>query len=112
MTPEWERLEYSINVPPHTGPYERPPQTDLMMELAEKLGQGFPFVRVDFFLCKGRVYFAETTFYPTGGFGIIAPREWDESLAERVALEGVYDKEYFGRLSDEVFREMALAPGV
>jgi len=110
MTPEWERLEYSINVPPHTGPYERPPQTDLMMELAEKLGQGFPFVRVDFFLCKGRVYFAETTFYPTGGFGIIAPREWDESLAERVALEGVYDKEYFGRLSDEVFREMALAP--
>ncbi len=110
MTPEWERLEYSINVPPHTGPYQRPPQTDLMMELAEKLGQGFPFVRVDFFLCKGRVYFAETTFYPTGGFGIIAPREWDESLAERVALEGVYDKEYFGRLSDEVFREMALAP--
>ncbi len=110
MTPEWERLEYSINVPPHTGPYERPPQTDLMMELAEKIAKGFPFVRVDFFLCKGRVYFAETTFYPTGGFGIITPREWDESLAERVALEGVYDKEYFGRLSDEVFREMALAP--
>ncbi|NMC16735.1 MAG: glycosyltransferase, partial [Chloroflexi bacterium] len=112
MTPEWERLEYSVNIHPHIGPFERPPQTDLMMALAEKIAKGFPFVRVDFFLCKGRVYFAETTFYPTGGFGIITPSEWDESLAERVALEGVYDKEYFGRLSDEVFREMALAPEV
>ena len=62
MMREWERRQYSINVPPHIGFTERPPQTDLMMELAEKLGRGFPFVRVDFFLCKGRVYFAEMTF--------------------------------------------------
>lgn len=110
MTPEWERLHYSVNIHPYDGSFERPPQTDLMMELAEKLGKGFPFVHVDFFLCKGRVYFAETTFYPTGGFGVVVPDGWQERLAERVALEGVYDKEYFGRLSDEVFREMALAP--
>jgi len=112
MTPMWERLDYSINVAPYNGPFQRPPQTDLMMELAEKLGQGFPFVRVDFFLCEGRVYFAEMTFYPSAGFGIILPRDMDESLAERVVLEGVYDKEYFGSLSDEVFWEMALAPEV
>jgi glycosyltransferase involved in cell wall biosynthesis len=110
MMPEWERLQYSINVPPHIGFTERPPQTDLMMELAEKLGRGFPFVRVDFFLCKGRVYFAEMTFYPRTGFGILSPGEWDRRLAERVVLEGRYDREYFGRLSDEVFREMALTP--
>ncbi len=110
MTPQWERLGYSINVRPYTAPRERPLQTDLMMELAEKLGRGFPFLRVDFMLCEERVYFAETTFYPSGGFGVISPPEWDERLGERVVLEGRYDKEYFGRLSDEVFREMALTP--
>jgi len=110
MTPQWERLPYSINVLPHAADVDRPPQTDLMMELAEKLGRGFPFVRVDFMLCRGRVYFAETTFYPTGAFGVINPPEWDEKLGERVALSGRYDTDYFGRLSDEVFREMALAP--
>jgi len=112
MTPQWERLNFSINVLPHTAPFDRPPQTDLMMELAEKLGRGFPFVRVDFMLCKGRVYFAEMTFYPSGGFGVITPPEWDEILGERVALSGRYDPDYFGRLSDEVFREMALAPDI
>ena len=110
MTPQWERLHYSINVLPNATGVERPPQTDLMMELAEKLGKGFPFVRVDFMLCKGRVYFAETTFYPTGAFGVITPPGWDEKLGERVTLAGVYDRDYFGRLSDEVFREMALTP--
>ena len=34
----------------------------------------------------------------------------DEKLGERVTLAGVYDRDYFGRLSDEVFREMALTP--
>ena len=112
MTPQWERLHYSINVLPNATGVERPQQTDMMMGLAEKLGQGFPFVRVDFMLCKGRVYFAEMTFYPTGAFGIITPPGWDERLGERVALAGVYDRDYFGRLSDEVFQEIALAPEI
>ena len=46
-----------------------PPKTfELMKELAAKLAEGFPFVRVDFYEIDGRVYFGEMTFTPAGGF--------------------------------------------
>lgn len=38
-----------------------------MMALAEKLAQGIPFVRIDFYNVDGHIYFGEFTFYPAGG---------------------------------------------
>lgn len=43
-----------------------------MIELAKKLSEGFPHVRVDFYEANGRVYFGEMTFYH---FGAIVPFE-------------------------------------
>lgn len=47
---------------------ERPKNLDKMFELASKLSEDIPFVRVDFYEVSGKLYFGELTFYPTGGF--------------------------------------------
>lgn len=40
-----------------------------MIQLAEALSKGIPFVRVDFYDVNGNVFFGELTFYPASGFG-------------------------------------------
>ena len=56
----------------------KPTHYDLMIELAEKIGSQFDFVRVDFYDTAEGVFFGEATFYPGGGFGRFYPAEWDE----------------------------------
>jgi hypothetical protein len=50
------------------GDIPRPRSLDTMIEAAEKLSQGFPFVRVDFFDIDGQAVFGEMTFTPAAGF--------------------------------------------
>lgn len=51
-----------------------------MIELAEKLSNKNPFVRIDFYYINNTIYFGEITFYPASGFGRFVPNEWDETL--------------------------------
>lgn len=53
--------------PRHQPEFEKPEEFELMKELAAKLSVGVPFVRVDFFDVKGKVFFGEFTFYDWGG---------------------------------------------
>ena len=46
-----------------------------MILLAEKLSEGFPFVRVDLYNVDGRIYFGEFTFFPAGGMS-----QWDGDI--------------------------------
>lgn len=63
-----------------------PCQYELMKELAAKLAENIPFVRIDFYEHKNRVYFGEMTFYPASGFEGFNPSEWDEKLGEWIKL--------------------------
>ena len=38
-----------------------------MVEITEELAKGIPFVRVDLYSVKNRIYFGELTFYPSSG---------------------------------------------
>jgi len=59
-----------------------------MVEIAEKLGGGvFPFVRVDFFVVNNRVYFAEFTFIPTGGYMQLTPAVVDDEWGKLLNLQ-------------------------
>ena len=40
-----------------------------MVDLAETLSEGIPFLRVDFYDVNGHIYFGEMTFFPAEGFG-------------------------------------------
>lgn len=60
---------------------ERPRQLDEMIEIAEVLGQGFDFVRVDLFAPDDRkVCFGEMTFAPAAGRMPFIPRLFDWEL--------------------------------
>jgi hypothetical protein len=49
-------------------PFQLPPETKTMIELAKLLSKPFEFVRVDFYLSQEReIYFSEFTFTPSGG---------------------------------------------
>ena len=70
---------------------EKPEQFELMIELARKLSEGLPHVRVDFYESEGKIYFGELTFFHWGGFVPFNPQEWDEVFGEWIVLSGEHD---------------------
>ena len=66
--------------------YEKPKEFELMKELAAKLSEGIPFVRIDFFDINGNVYFGEYTFFDWGGMNIFSNQEWDKKLGSWITL--------------------------
>lgn len=57
-----------------------PARLDRMMELAEKLSAGLPFLRVDFYYINGKIYAGELTFYPASGLTPFTDMEWDRIM--------------------------------
>ena len=45
--------------------------------MAERLSQGIPHLRVDFYEANGKIYFGELTFTSGSGFTPFEPEEWD-----------------------------------
>ena len=87
---DWKLMPFTRNNHPNmVKSVPRPQCYETMLMLAEKIA-GFvdnPFVRVDFYEVKGKVYFGEVTFYPEGGLGSFDPIEWDYNLGEWIKTE-------------------------
>lgn len=64
----------------------KPINFQLMFELASRLSEGIPEVRVDFYEVAGKVYFGELTFFDGSGFDKIEPFEWDQKLGGYIDL--------------------------
>lgn len=69
--------------------YTIPETWDLMKELAKKLSNGFPHLRVDFYCVEGKVYVGELTFFQGGGMMPFEPTSWDNTLGDWIDLESV-----------------------
>ena len=65
---------------------EKPKNFELMKSLAERLSQGLPHVRVDFYDVDGKVYFGEYTFFTHGGWAAFHPEEYDYKLGSYLHL--------------------------
>ncbi len=63
-----------------------PKNFELMKELAKKLSEGTPELRVDFYEVNGKVYFGEMTFFHCSGFAPFRPEKWDYTLGEWIEL--------------------------
>jgi hypothetical protein len=57
-----------------------------MRQLAARLSEGIPFVRVDFFYVGGKVYFGEFTFFDWAGLQPFDSYEQDLQLGELIQL--------------------------
>lgn len=64
----------------------KPKNFELMKNLAEKLSEGIPHVRVDLYDTGDKVYFGEMTFYHFGGFVPFEPEEWDCRIGDLLTL--------------------------
>lgn len=65
---------------------QKPDNLEEMLSLAEKLSDGIPFVRVDFYLVDGSIYFSELTFFPASGFTSFEPEKWDKTFGDWLIL--------------------------
>lgn len=84
---EFQHMPFERGYPNSENGHEKPRQFELMIELAEKLSENIPFVRVDFYDIKDRVVFGEMTFFPGGGMEEFTPDEWDYKLGEWLPLK-------------------------
>lgn len=65
---------------------EKPKGFDEMIRYAEMLSTPFPFVRADFYLLDGKVYFGELTFTPAGALDSANPPEVERLLGDMIQL--------------------------
>lgn len=64
----------------------KPDCMDEMFEIAGKLSEGIPFLRVDLYYINGRPYFGETTFFPASGFDPNILQETELLFGEKIVL--------------------------
>ncbi len=83
---EYNHLPFTNGHPNGNDEPEKPQQFELMKELAKKLSQGIPHVRVDFYEVDGKVYFGELTFSHWSGMTAFEPIEWDYTFGEWIEL--------------------------
>lgn len=84
---EWNNLHVLSDCPACDREIEKPSNLDEMLSVAEKLSEGFPYVRVDLYNNDGKIYFGELTFYPWSGYVQYSPDEWDFKFGEDFVLE-------------------------
>ncbi len=75
--PQWTHLPLSGG-PPWADPQPAPPvRLPEMIDIAQRLGTGTDFVRVDLYDVDGRIVFGELTSYPAGGDSPFFPESFD-----------------------------------
>lgn len=82
----WEKQMFERHYPMDHKNIPWPTSFEKMIELAEKLSEGYPFLRVDFYEINNRPLFGELTFFPGNGFEEFSPIEWDFKLGEWIKL--------------------------
>ncbi len=81
----WNPLPFTRHYPRRED-IPKPEKLSQMIELAERMSNRMPFVRIDFYIVHHEIYFGEYTFFPGCGFLEFDPDEWDTKLGEWIRL--------------------------
>ena len=65
-----------------------PKNLNEMILIAETLSAGIPFLRVDLYNVRGKIYFGELTFDPASGLSNWTEKRWDEEIGDMLQLRG------------------------
>lgn len=84
--PEYSIFEHDYR---HGEILPKPKNLEKMMEVAEKLAQPFPCVRVDLYNIDGKIYFGELTFTSYGGLQDFYTDEFQLLAGSQIDLSGV-----------------------
>lgn len=68
----------------------KPKELNEMLQLARKLSEGISFVRVDFYVVEGQIYFGEMTLLPGAGFTPYYPEYCDAEIGKLFQINRFY----------------------
>lgn len=88
FTPDWDLIPVRYNYPRPPVPAARPDNLEAMLAVAEALGAGVDFVRVDLYNIDGRIVVGELTNYPEAGMNVFSPACFDSWLGAQWTLAG------------------------
>lgn len=86
---DWNVMPMKRHYPNVKEGFPKPEHFDEMVMLSEKLSEGIPFLRVDFYEVAGKLKIGELTFFPASGFEKFSPESWDETLGNWISLEHI-----------------------
>lgn len=79
---EFKHLDFTNGHPNSDKELKKPDKFEEMIELAEKISEGFPHERVDLYNINGKLYFGEITFFHWSGFKPFKPEKWDRIFGD------------------------------
>lgn len=82
----WKKMDVKYGNHPNDADVPEPEHYKEMITYAKILSKDFPFVRVDFFDTAEKLYLAELTFNPGGGFTPYYPIEFNKQLGDLFVL--------------------------
>lgn len=82
----WNNLHITSDCPSADREIQKPENFEKMLQIAGKLSEDFPYVRVDLYNIGGKIYFGELTFYPWSGYVQFTPDEADYLFGEDFEL--------------------------
>ena len=65
----------------------KPDNFDDMVEIAKKLSEDFPLVRVDMYSLNEKIFFGELTFTSAAGYDFPNPFEYDRILGDYIQID-------------------------
>ena len=78
---EWNHLEVSRGEHPNASiRMSKPKELSWLLDISAKLSADIPFLRTDFYLVNGQLYFGELTFFPASGLRRFVPESFDETM--------------------------------
>lgn len=87
FTPQWEHMPIKRpKLANASTPIPKPEQLEQMLEFSKLLSKDIPFVRTDFYVIEGKVYFGEITFFPASGMAEFDPPIWDAKFGSWLEL--------------------------
>lgn len=90
---KWELMDLKRPKHPNSGVVEeKPEQLEKIFELSNILSKDIPFLRTDFYIVNGKIYFGELTFFPAAGFEAFEPEEWDSTFGNWIELPPKMEK--------------------
>ena len=83
----WNHLDIKEGNYPNAGDvFEKPNCMNELKDIAQKLSQNIPFLRVDFNYWNNKLYFGELTFFPFAGFIEYYPLHWGKTFGDWLKL--------------------------
>lgn len=80
FTRDWQPMDLRMRGKGALPPLPRPPGFERMREIAEDIGRGFDYIRVDFLIADDRFALNELTLYRASGFDRFNPESYDHKF--------------------------------